>query len=147
MKNTAIKRCVSMILALVLMLSLSCMAFASGTTKTATKGGNTLTGTLTYWAKEFQYGADGDMDISATWSGSKVAAMYVTAEVVDYLTGESLKTISDNKSNTTSVMKVAVVGIVNTRKVTVYGCGEIRDSFSLLVYPTIYGTYGKGDGT
>ena len=75
MKNTAIKRCVSVVLALVLMLSLSCVAFAVETTKTATKGGNTLTGTLAYRSKESQYGGDGDMDISATWSGSKVAAM------------------------------------------------------------------------
>ncbi len=87
------------------------------------------------------------MYIIASWSGNKVAAIYATAEVVDYLTGESLLNISKNSRDATTAMSEAVVGIVNTRKVTVFGCGEIRDSFSLLVYPTIYGTYGKSDGT
>lgn len=147
MKNKTIKRCISVVLALVIMLSLSSMAFAASDTKTKERSGNTLQGIVSYWSQESLYGGSGDMDVSATWTGSKVAAMYVTAEVVDYLTGESLKSISNNERNTTSVMAMSLVGILNTKKVTVFGCGEIRDSFSLAVYPTIYGTYGKGDGT
>lgn len=147
MKNKTIKRIVSVVLALVIMLSLSCMAFAAEATETTTRNGNTLTGFVSYFAQESQYGAAGDMDVSATWTGSKVAAMYATAEVVDYVSGESLKKVSNNASNTTSVLATSYVGILNTRKVTVFGCGEIRDSFSLVVYPSISGTYGKSDGT
>ncbi len=146
MKKT-IRKGISVVLALVMILSLSCMVFASEATKTATRGGNTLTGYLTYWAQESVGGGSGDMEMSASWSGGKVQKIYATAEVVDFVTGDSLKTISNNASNASSVMATGLVGILNTTKVTVFGCGEIRDTFSLLVYPTIYGTYGKSDGT
>ena len=49
MKNKTIKRIVSVVLALVIMLSLSSMAFAASDTKTKERSGNTLQGIVSYW--------------------------------------------------------------------------------------------------
>lgn len=147
MKIKVFKRSVSVLLALVIMLSLSSMAFAAEKTTTATYGSDTLTSYLAYWGAESQQAASGEISLDVTWSGSAVGSMWATVEVVDYYTGESLKTISNNASNTTRVSTFSWNSILDTRRVTVFGCAEIRDPFSLTSYPTIYGTYGRSDGT
>lgn len=119
--------------------TLSCVAFAVDDTKTATHGTNTLTGTLTYYGKN-DAGA-GELDMFSKWDGSAVRGIYATAEAVDYLTGKSLKIIQNSLLNSTGTCD-AFGWTDFTQKVTIYGCGEIRDSFNLVVYPTIYGTYG-----
>ncbi|HCX92815.1 MAG TPA: hypothetical protein DGZ34_09115 [Lachnospiraceae bacterium] len=134
-----IKKVIPLILTFVLILSLSCVAFAVDDTKTATHGTNTLTGTLTYYGKN-DAGA-GELDMFSKWDGSAVRGIYATAEAVDYLTGKSLKIIQNSLLNSTGTCD-AFGWTDFTQKVTIYGCGEIRDSFNLVVYPTIYGTYG-----
>ncbi len=60
-----IKKVIPLILTFVLILSLSCVAFAVDDTKPATHGTNTLTGTLTYYGKN-DAGA-GELDMFSKW--------------------------------------------------------------------------------
>lgn len=143
MRKCLIKRFFSVAMVLTLVLSMSSVAFAASDTETATKNGYTLTGFVDYWGKDPSDGAAGEVYISASWSGNNVRGIYASGEVVDYLTGASLKTLSNNKANATSVYAETFHNVPYTQRVTVYGCAEIRDSFSLVAYPTIYGTYGN----
>lgn len=135
------KKLCSAILVVAVLLSVSCVVFAASDTKTSTRNGNTLTGDLSYYASTGKYD-NGEMYLNVSWSGSKVSKMVATIEVVDNLTGESLKKIDNSKTDTTFVATSAFVAIPSTQQVTVYGCGEIRDSFVMMVSPTIYATYG-----
>ncbi|MDR2712234.1 MAG: hypothetical protein LBB91_03865 [Clostridiales bacterium] len=136
------KKVIALVMAVVMILTLSVPALSAYDRKTLRTPYGTLTGTVYVFndaPNGVLFGIEGSVN-----SNSKFNTMYGSIEVFDYNTGARRGTkqhyysYNDNFVSGNYWLSNSACPL----PVTVYGCAEVRHTNSYAVYPTLYGTYG-----